>query len=113
MSNKNVFYLIKDATKHYSEKSLYGLIIKKFKWGKNYFGQLKKSEKFDYMPKTGLEMREFIKNMAYNLMFFPNFINTCKIYKNNKDLIAFVFPYIAFMNTFAYGLSYILSKLRQ
>src|SRR3989344_1407881 len=69
--NNNILYVIKNSTKHHSEKSLYRLTRKKFMWGANYFKKNEgKEERFDYMPKTALEKKEFYKVICTHINFF-------------------------------------------
>ena len=92
--------IINNATKHYAEKSMFGLLKKKFKWGNNYFN--KKNEKFSYFPKSSKEFIYFSKNLLFNLTIIPNFYYSFIIYKNKKDYVSFLFPLISFFNTLAY-----------
>ena len=105
---KNKLIIIKNATKHYTEKNMVRLIKKKFMWGRKYF--IKKEEAFNYLPKTKKERRAFIKNLFFCLLIIPNFIYSMRLYAKTKDAIAFLFPITAFFNTIAYGTTYLFHK---
>jgi len=113
-TGKNKLLIIKDATTHYSEESFLKLIKKKFKWGKVYFKE-KKQKTFDYFPNTQLERITFFKTIIFNFLILPNFYYAIRLYNKSRDFVAFMFPFIAFFNTFAYFLStarsIIISKL--
>jgi glycosyltransferase involved in cell wall biosynthesis len=112
-NGKNKIYVINNATEHYSDKNLYYLAIKKFKWGKNYFDSDKNKDKYDYFPKTTLELKEFLKAIFFGILFIPNFYYAHKVYKNSKDFLAFIFPFMAFANIVAYGLNLVISKIKK
>ena len=107
--SKNKLIVIKDATKHYAEKSLFSLAKKKFMWGRKYF--VRKEEGFDYMPKTKKEAFAFTKNFVFNILIIPNLFPSFAVYIESKDPVAFLFPVMAFFNTLAYGLNFIRQKL--
>ena len=107
----NNLFVINNSTKHYAEKSLFNLIKKKFKWGKE-FNQDSGRKKFDYFPKTQRERKEFYKNLFFNLTILPNFFKAFTLYRNSKQSISFLFPFIAFLNTLAYTMSYLFHKQR-
>jgi len=102
---KNEVIIIPDSTKHYAEKNLLKLIQKKFFWSKKFKNS--QEDFFNYMPQTKLERREFLKNIFFNLTFFPNFIIAKKIYGASNDPISLIFPYFAFANTLAYFVAFI------
>lgn len=104
----NKLHIIKNATKHYAESSLYSLIKKKFFWASKFKTQNK--ERFDYLPKTSLERFTFFRNFLFCLLIFPNFIYSFKISLKSKDLVIFFYPIMAFLNTLAYLTNYIKSK---
>lgn len=108
VSNSHVG-IIDSATKHYAEKSIISLIKKKFKWGKNYFEA--KSDLFSYLPENRSEYFYFTKNLLFNLLILPNFYYSLKIYIRKRDPVSFLFPFVAFMNTIAYGLNFLKSKV--
>jgi len=112
ISGKDKIYVINNATEHYSDKNLYSLAIKKFKWGKNYFKSNNNKDQYDYFPKTSLELKEFLKAISFGVLFIPNFYYAYKVYKNSKDFLAFIFPYMAFANILAYGLNFIINKIK-
>lgn len=112
IKKKNLVAVVNNATIHYSDKGLYKLAIKKFMWGKNYFKDNKNEGRYNYLPKTKQELRKFIRNITWNLFLFPNIYYSYKIYKNSKDGIAFIFPPMAFLNTIAYGITFIINKIR-
>jgi len=103
-SGKTKLLIIKDSTIHYSEDSFLKLIKKKFRWGKVYFKN-KKQKMFNYFPNTRLEKTTFFRTIAFNFLILPNFYYSLKLYYKSKDLVSFMFPFIAFINTFAYFLS--------
>ena len=96
----NKLYIIKNATKHYAESSLLNLIKKKFFWAKKF--QKQKKENFNYLPKTKLERHFFLRNIFFNILVFPNFYYSLRLFSSSKDLISFLFPILAFLNTIAY-----------
>jgi glycosyltransferase involved in cell wall biosynthesis len=100
--------MINDATKHYAEKNMFALIKKKFKWGRAYFD--KNQERFNYLPTTNKERFSFIKNLLFNLTIIPNFYYSMIIYLNKKDIVSFLFPFISFVNTFAYGFNFVFNR---
>jgi hypothetical protein len=104
-NSKNKLIVVKDATKHYAEKNLFNLAKKKFMWGRKYF--VRKDEGFDYLPKTGREVLSFSTNFIFNLLIVPNFVYSLIIYSKSKDFVSFLFPVMAFLNTFVYGLNFI------
>ncbi len=110
MNGKNILYVIKNATKHYSDKNLRRLATKKFMWGSKYFAK-GKTERFNYLPSTKKELFAFSKNLLFNLLILPNFFYAFKAYENSGDCIAFLFPLMAFLNTLAYGLNFLKEKL--
>ncbi len=103
--------VVKDATKHYAEESLFRLAKKKFFWGKS-FSERKQEEKFDYLPKTTKENISFVKNILFNLLLLPNLFYSVKIYNKSGDLISFAFPLMAFLNTIAYGVNFAKMKFK-
>jgi len=108
-SGKNKLMIIGGATKHYAEENFSKLIKKKFHWGGKYFEN--SGKKFDYFPRTALERNAFLKNIFFNLLFIPNWYYSIRLYNGSRDLVSFLFPYIAFLNTLAYGLNFMKSKL--
>lgn len=111
-SGKSLLFVIKNATKHYSEKNIYRLIKKKFMWGAKYFTSKKNEDRFCYFPDSVIERKEFYKNLIYSLLFFPNIEYSIKAFKSTRDIIAFIFPYLAFLNLLAYALSFLIGTIR-
>ena len=109
-SHHNKLYIIKNATKHYTESSLFNLIKKKFFWASKFKSQ--KKENFNYIPKTKLERHSFLKNIFFNILIFPNFYYSLKLFSSSKDIISFLFPLLAFLNTIAYLINLISSKVK-
>lgn len=101
--------IIPDSTKHYAESSFLKLILKKFLWGL-FFKKDKNIKKFHYLPETKKEKINFYKNLIFNLSILPNVYYSLKIYKKSKDFVSFLFPIVAFFNTLAYGITYLLHK---
>jgi len=101
-------FIIPNATKHYAEKNLFTLIKKKFKWGKTYH---ESGDRFSYLPRTKREFKSFLKNFFFCVLIVPNFIYSIKLYKKSGDRASFLFPIIAFLNTIAYGLGILKTKL--
>jgi len=109
-TGKNKLFVLRNITKHYAEENFFRLVEKKFSWAENFYYR-KDSERFDYLPKTNTERKEFIKNLFFNILFFPNLIYSISIYIKSKDSVSFVMPFFAFANTFAYGLNFIKEKI--
>tara|TARA_Y100000310_G_C20681611_1_gene816299 strand:+ start:344 stop:1330 length:987 start_codon:yes stop_codon:yes gene_type:complete len=109
-TGKNNLFVLRNITKHYAEENFFRLVWKKFSWAEN-FSYRKNSERFDYLPKTNTERKEFIKNLFFNILLFPNLIYSISIYIKSKDSVSFVMPFFAFANTFAYGLNFIKEKI--
>ena len=103
--------MIKNATKHYAEKNIFSLILKKFKWGKTYFKP--GTKRFNYFPQDKKEIFPFIKNFLFNLTIIPNFYYSIKVYANRKDFVSFLFPFVAFFNTLAYGVYFLRSRFNR
>ncbi len=105
-SGKNKLFIINGSTKHYAEKNIASLIRKKFAWAKKYFVQ-EKEDSFNYLPQTKKEFFAFSKNLVFNLLILPNFVYSVRLYSCSKDPVSFLFPFIAFTNTIAYGLNFL------
>lgn len=101
---KNNLVVIPNATKHFAETSLFALAKKKFLWGRKF--SKGRGEKFDYLPRTSLERKKFLKNFLFNMLILPNFFYAWKLYKKSHDNISFFFPIMAFTNTLAYGINF-------
>lgn len=112
LKNKKEIYVINDSTEHYSDKSLYNLAIKKFKWGKNYFNFSKYNDRYNYFPKTKLELKEFFKAVTFGILIFPNFYYAARVYLNSRDFLAFIFPYMTFLNVLAYAFAFLIKKIK-
>lgn len=101
-TGKNEIVILPDATKHYAEKGLWKLIAKKFKWAVKYADN-DSEEKFNYLPKTWKERGSFSGNLLGCIFIIPKFIPAFKIFSRKKDLIALLFPFVAFLNVVAYA----------
>lgn len=102
---KERLFIINDATKHYAEKGLWRLIRKKFIWAKNY--ARKDGKRFNYLPGTAKESFSFMKNLVFCLLIIPNFYYSIRIFLSKGDFVAFLFPFIAFLNTIAYAIGFV------
>lgn len=112
-SGCNNLLIMKDATKHYTENNIINLVKKKFMWGKKYFTHKKTEDSFNYLPGTQKEAIAFTKNLIFNLLIIPDIVYAIKLYTSSKDAASFLFPFIAFANTIAYGSNFLIQKLVQ
>ena len=109
-SGKDKIFVFRNATKHYAEKNLFLLAKKKFAWGRD-FAERKDRERFDYLPRTTKERRAFMLNLFFNFLIIPNFFYSRIIFSKSNDPISFLMPFLAFINSFAYGLNFIKEKI--
>ena len=82
-------------------------MTKKFKWGEVYFRG--KKEKFAYFPSTAKEFWSFTKNLIFNLSIVLNIYYAVRVFIMRKDLIAFLYPLMSFMNALAYASSALIA----
>jgi len=101
-SGKTRLAIVDNATKHYAAESLVKLLKKKFYWGKKY-----DKGGFSYLPQNDEESWAFLKNLAFCGLILPNFIYSFRLYGKFKDPVAFLFPFVAFLNTIAYGINFL------
>ena len=102
---KKDLLILKNATKHYAEKSLFRL-LKKLAFGNRAYYEKKGGEKFEYLPKTKKERKELIKTLFFNLTIIPNFIYSIKIFSKKKDPVIFFYPFVVFIDTITHILNY-------
>ena len=98
--NKKQVHVIKNSTKHYSEKNLLKL-IKKFTFGRKSYYQ-RGTEKFNYLPNSKLERKEFLKD----ILIIPSIIQSLKICAKEKDAIALLHPLMLLIGTISYSINY-------
>ncbi len=103
--------VIPSATKHHAERSMMGLVMKKFKWGQTYFrgGQ----ERFKYLPHTPKEFIFFVKNLMFTLSIVLNIYYAVRIFIKSRDMVSFLYPVIGFLNTIAYGYSILQATFKR
>lgn len=100
--------IIPDATKHYAERSLTSLVLKKFKWGKAYFK--KKKDDFSYLSGAKDKLL-FTLNFLAAITVVPYFIFSLYLLAKVKDPVILLFAPHAFLTTVAYALAGIKSKI--
>jgi hypothetical protein len=104
-SGKSNLLIIKDATIHYAAKNLFDLIKKLFS-GSAYYKK-EETERFNYLPENSEQLSDFLRNLAFNLLVFPNLLVATKFYMKFKDPVAFTFLPIAFLDTFSKILNFL------
>ena len=68
-------------------------------------------DRLNYLPTTKLERDTLLKNLIFNVLILPNFYYAFKIFKKSKDPVTFLFPFLAFVTTFFYGLIFLRQRI--